>query len=166
MYQEGNNIEALKSFRVNIPLYSITNGSLENGVKYFFPDLPIFKNKNIVGIDANLFNFQAGYAVFGDLLDRSQVGDLINMEEARDIYLTIYDQDNTEKFYNLPLRSLFMVPTLIAGPFPYTVPTTGKKVVKPFYGKINSRKSYVFLPPGVFPVKSLKKYISLNFYYN
>jgi hypothetical protein len=165
--EEGNNIECLKTFRINIPLNN--NGSkLENGVKYFFPDLPIFKGKDIVGIDLNASSFSTSpgtYIVNGDLEDTTQVGTLINMEEARNIYLTIYSENGEEKHSNLPLRSLFMVASLIGGFFPYTFYTPGKRVVKPLYGKINARKSYAFLPVGTFPTKS-NKYISLNFYYN
>lgn len=166
--EPGNNIECLKTFRLNIPLNSQTGGKLENGVKYFFPDLPIFKGKNIVGIDLNAATFTTSpgtYIVGGDLEDKTQEGTLIDMEEARNIYLTIYSEDGEEKHSNLPLRSLFMVASTIGGLFPYNTYTAGKRVVKPIYGKINPRKSYAFLPVGTFPVKNLK-YISLNFYYN
>jgi hypothetical protein len=166
--EEGNNIECLKTFRLNIPLNNESGGLLANGVKYFFPDLPIFKGKNIVGIDLNASNFSTSpgtYIVNGDLSDNTQRGTLINMEEARNIYLTIYDEDGSEKLANLPLRSLFMVASAIGGIFPYTFYTAGKRVVKPFFGKINPRKSFAYLPVGTFPVKELK-YISLNFYYN
>jgi hypothetical protein len=165
---QGNNIECLKTFRVNIPLNSTTGGKLANGIKYYFPELPIFKGKNIVGIDLNASSFSTSpgsYIVNGDLEDKTQVGTLINMEEARNIYLTIYSEDGQEKHSNLPLRSLFMVASAIGGLFPYGTYTAGKRVVKPLYGKINPRKSYAFLPVGTFAVKDLK-YISLNFYYN
>jgi len=165
---QGNNIECLKTFRVNIPLNSTTGGKLANGIKYYFPELPIFKGKNIVGIDLNASSFSTSpgsYIVNGDLEDKTQVGTLINMEEARNIYLTIYSEDGQEKHSNLPLRSLFMVASAIGGFFPYETYTAGKRVVKPLYGKINPRKSYAFLPVGTFAVKDLK-YISLNFYYN
>lgn len=161
---QGNNIECLKTFRVDIPLNSQTGGKLNSGVKYFFPELPIFKGKNIVGIDLNAstFQFVTPQTVKGDLSNLSKVGTLINMDEARFIYLTIYSEDGSEKHSNLPLRSLFMVPNDI---FPIEVYKTGKRVVKPIYGKINPRKSYAYIPVGAFPIKNLK-YISLNFYYN
>lgn len=166
--EQGNNIECLKTFRVNIPLNNQTGGKLANGIKYYFPELPIFKGKNIVGIDLNASSFSTSpgtYIVNGDLADKTQVGTLINMEEARNIYLTIYSEDGEEKHSNLPLRSLFMVASAIGGIFPYGTYTAGKRVIKPLYGKINPRKSYAFLPVGTFAVKDLK-YISLNFYYN
>ena len=50
--EQGNNIECLKTFRLKIPLFNeVGNG--QPGQKYFFPDNPIFLNKNIVGIDLN-----------------------------------------------------------------------------------------------------------------
>lgn len=157
--QYGNNIEAAKSFRLKIPLFNNTS-TLISGQKYFFPDTPIFNGKNIVGIDANLKTNVAG-TQFGDLKapDNNNLGELIDMTEAQNLYCTIYDKDYSEKFASVPLRSFFMVPSV-------TNPggIVGKRIVKPYYGSINPAKSYFFLAVGALAIKT-KKYISLTFYY-
>jgi hypothetical protein len=164
--EQGNNIDCLKTFRLKIPLFN-EQGNGRPGQKYFFPDNPIFQGKNIVGIDANLqeqvstvFPFPAVF--LGDLSadNDKNLGLLVGLEGAKFVYCTIYDQDQTEKFYNVPLRSFFMQPSVIVA--------TGKKNprrVKPYYGKINPRKSFLFIPVGVATFNA-KAYVSLTFYYN
>jgi hypothetical protein len=164
--QQGNNIECNKTFRIKIPLFN-EQGNGQPGQKYFFPDNPIFKGKNIVGIDVNLQEsvnpvFPFPVIANGDLsADNDQnLGLLMGLDGAKFIYCTIYDEDLTEKFYNTPLRSFFMLPSKIIA--------TGKvnpRRVKPYFGKINARKSYLFLPVGV-GLFSVKTYVSLTFYYN
>ena len=163
---QGNNIFCEKTFRIKIPLFN-EQGNGQPGQKYFFPDNPIFKGKNIVGIDANLQEQRSAVFPFpviaeGDLSadNDKNLGLLVGIEGAQFIYCTIYDQDNTEKFYNVPLRSFFMLPSEIIA--------TGVKNprrVKPYYGKINPRKSYLFIPTGVLTFNA-KAYVSLTFYYN
>ena len=51
---------------------------------------------------------------------------------------------------------------------PSKVVSTGKvnpRRVKPYYGKINPRNSYLFIPVGVATFNA-KAYVSLTFYYN
>ena len=164
--EEGNNIQCAKTFRIKIPLFN-EQGNGQPGQKYFFPDNPIFKGKNIVGIDANLQEQRSGVfpfpvVAYGDLqADNDQnLGLLVGIEGAKFIYCTIYDQDETEKFYSVPLRSFFMLPSKIV--------STGKinpRRVKPFYGLINPRKSFLYIPVGVATFNA-KAYVSLTFYYN
>ena len=164
--QEGNNIECLKTFRLKIPLYNETSAGTP-GQKYFFPDTPIFIGKNIVGIDCNLSNDVNSIPPFqilryGDLeADNDQnLGLLLSLEYARFLMCTIYDQDNREIFTNVPVRSLFMIPS-------NTPPSTKNQPrrVKPYYGKINARKSYFMIPAGAISF-SQNRYVSLTFYYN
>lgn len=166
--EQGNNISCNKTFRLKIPLFN-TQGNGQPGQKYFFPDNPIFIGKNIVGIDANLQEQIVSLVPLvinqGDLsADNDQnLGLLVGLEGARFIYCTIYDQDQAEKFYNVPLRSFFPKQS-------YTQTISGKtnrapRRVKPYYGKINPRKSYLFIPVGVSQFNA-KAYVSLTFYYN
>ena len=152
---QGNNIECLKTFRMKIPLYN-EQGASQPGQKYFFPDNPIFKGKNIVGIDANLSGTE------GDLrADQDQnLGLLIGQGIAAYIYCTIYGADGTEKFYNVPLRSFFMLPVIN----PITTLPNPRRV-KPYCGEIYPRKSFLFFPIGTAPFTN-KAYVSLTFYYN
>lgn len=164
--EQGNNIQCTKTFRIKIPLFN-EQGNGQPGQKYFFPDNPIFKGKNIVGIDANLQEQRTGVfpfpiVAYGDLQadNDKNLGLLVGLEGAQYIYCTIYDQDETEKFYNVPLRSFFMLPSKIA--------STGKinpRRVKPYYGLINPRKSFLFIPVGTATFNA-KAYVSLTFYYN
>jgi hypothetical protein len=152
--EQGNNIQCLKTFRLKIPLYN-EQGLSEPGQKYFFPDNPIFKGKNIVGIDLNAGGND------GDLkADKDQdLGILINLGIATAIYCTIYGNDRVEKFTNAPLRSFFMMPAIN----PITLKANPRRV-KPYYGEIYPRMSYLYYPPGVSPFTN-RTYISLNFYY-
>ena len=164
--EQGNNIFCNKTFRLKIPLFN-EQGNGQPGQKYFFPDNPIFEGKNIVGIDVNLQEENAPVFPFpvvalGDLSapNYQNLGDIVGLFGAKFIYCTIYDQDQTEKFYNVPLRSFFMQPSVIIA--------TGKKNprrVKPYFGKINPRKSFLFIPTGV-ATFNVKAYVSLTFYYN
>lgn len=164
--QQGNNIQCNKTFRIKIPLFN-EQGNGQPGQKYFFPDNPIFKGKNIVGIDVNLQEsrttvFPFPVIAYGDLQadNDKNLGLLVGLEGAQYIYCTIYDQDESEKFYNVPLRSFFMLPSKIA--------STGKinpRRVKPYYGLINPRKSFLFIPVGTATFNA-KAYVSLTFYYN
>lgn len=164
--EQGNNIFCNKTFRLKIPLFN-QQGNGQPGQKYFFPDNPIFKGKNILGIDANLQEQRSGVFPFsiiatGDLdADNDlNLGLLVGLEGAQYIYCTIYDQDNTEKFYNVPLRSFFMLPSLVTA-----IGKKNPRRVKPYFGKINPRKSYLFIPVGVATFNA-KAYVSLTFYYN
>jgi hypothetical protein len=74
----------------------------------------------------------------------------------------MYDENNVEKFYNVPLRSFFMLSSIT--PFLGTTKVNPRRV-KPYYGKINARKSYLFIPVGTVACAS-KNYVSLTFYYN
>jgi hypothetical protein len=165
----GNNINSLKTYRVKIPLYTVDSLG-QPGVKYFFPEMPFLNGKNIVGIDANLNDdnilLDPVPIRFGDLKSPTNIlnplfDNLLRIGQAKNVFCTIYDEDQTEKFYNVPLRSFFMIPT--SNPF---IPTNIPRRVKPYYGKINPKKSYLFLPVGFTALSGLRYYASLTFYYN
>lgn len=152
--EQGNNIECLKTFRMRIPLFG-EQGNNVPGQKYFFPDNPIFKGKNIVGIDLNA----GGIIQTGDLkADNDQnLGVLINVGLAAGLLCTIYGADKMEKFTNVPLRSFFMIPSVTSQANP--------RRVKPYYGEIYPRLSYLYFPVNITLIPT-KAYVSLTFYYN
>jgi len=160
--EQGNNIECLKTFRIKIPLFN-EQGNGQPGQKYFFPDNPIFKGKNIVGIDANLNEIAPfGPAIQqGDLVNNDgNLGALLNFNGAKFVYCTIYGEDQIEKFYNVPLRSFYMIPSVTA----ITLKKQPRRV-KPYYGQIFPRKSFLFIPVSTVLFTN-KTYVSLTFYYN
>lgn len=167
--EQGNNIECLKTFRLKIPLFN-EQGNGQPGQKYFFPDNPIFKNKNIVGIDLNaqeqIVSLSPLVIWQGDLsADNDQnLGALVGLEGAKYIYCTIYDQDESEKFCAVPLRSFFPKQSYTAS-IPGGITDRSPRRVKPYYGRVNPRKSFLFIPVGVSTFNS-KAYVSLTFYYN
>jgi len=167
--EQGNNIFCNKTFQLRIPLYNVTDAG-KPGVKYFFPEAPIFKGKNIVGIDANLQddNILLDPAPIrgGDLRSPTNLlnpafDNLLRISQAKNIFCTIYDEDNSEKFYNVPLRSFFMVNT--GNPL---LPTNKPRRVKPYFGKINPRKSFLLIPVNYNDLVGLRYFVKLTFYYN
>lgn len=165
---EGNNIECLKIYKVKVPLYF--NDSIgQPGVKYFFPEVPFLNGKNIVGIDVNLNNdnilLDPAPLQNGDLKTPTNLlnplfDNILRIGQAKNVYCTIYDEDLKEKFFNVPLRSFFMLPSSnFAG-------AKNPRRVKPYYGKINVKKSYLFLPVGFNDLSGLRYFVYLNFYYN
>jgi hypothetical protein len=165
----GNNIESAKTFQLKVLLYS-ENSLGDPGVKYFFPEAPILKDKNIVGIDVNLNNdnilldpapiFEADLKAPTNILNPA-FDNLLRINQAKNIFCTIYGNDNDEKFYNVPLRSFFMQPSS-------SLFGLNKKPrrVKPYSGKINPRKSFLYIPVNYTALIGLRFYVLLTFYYN
>lgn len=167
--EQGNNIECLKTFQLKVLLYTEDSAGAP-GVKYFFPEAPVLKGKNIVGIDVNLNDdnilLDPLPIELGDLKSPTNLlnpffDNLLRIKQAKNIFCTIYDEDNTEKFFNVPLRSFFMLPS--SNPF---LPTLKPRRVKPYYGKINPRKSFLFIPVGFTALLGLRYFVKLTFYYN
>jgi hypothetical protein len=167
--EEGNNILSAKTFQLTIPLYNKDNAGTP-GIKYFFPEAPILRGKTIVAIDVNLQDDNILLDPIpierGDLTSPTNLlnpffDNLLRISQAKNIFCTIYDEDESEKFYNVPLRSFFMLPSsnfagLIKRP----------RRVKPYYGKINPRKSYLFIPVNYIDLVGLRYFVKLTFYYN
>ena len=166
--EQGNNIFCNKTFQIKIPLYNVDTAGTP-GIKYFFPETPIFKGKNIVGIDANLQDdnilLDPLPIEFGDLKSPTNIlnpgfDNLLRINQAKNIFCTIYDEDNSEKFYNVPLRSFFMIPSS------NLVGVKKPRRVKPYYGKINPRKSYLIIPVNYIALIGVRYFVKLTFYYN
>jgi hypothetical protein len=133
----GNNIESVKFYRMTVPL--TLNGTNANaGTKFYFPETPAIESKNIVGIEGHI-STSSGGSLVGDLnLTGKQQN--INQLFASVLFFTIYDQDGSEKFYNVPFSSICLFDTILT--------TTKTKRVNPYFGKIKTRKSYFTFPPN------------------
>lgn len=155
----GNNLQADKCFRARIPLFD-QFGNTVNGTKYFFPELPAIENKNIVGIEAHLATTvapppppsnQGDLAGSGGLAGKNLLSWL-----AAYVYITIYGDGLQEKFYNVPLYSLFNRQT----------PNQLTKRVKPYFGKIKTRNSYLIIPANSTISIAGDYVVNLTFFYN
>jgi hypothetical protein len=150
----GNNIQATKSYRMTIPL---TNDGVTSipGTKFYFPETPVLEQKTIVGIEGHVAT-EPFLVLQGDL---NIAGNKQNISQflASALFMTIYDEDGSEKFYNVPFKSLCLFDTLFT--------TTNKKRVYPFIGKIKIRKSYFTFPPNL-PVALTPNFVvTLTFFY-
>jgi hypothetical protein len=153
----GNNYPSNKIKRILIPLFTQENSAPVPGLKYFFPENPEIDRYNIVGIEANLT--LTPLVAIGDI--RDSLNNIISQEIAKTIYLVLYDQDNSEIFFNFPLRSLF---TFMPLGF---VPTTRlTKRIKPISCRLKTRSCYAYIPANALPEDANKLYISLSIYYN
>lgn len=147
----GNNIEAPKVYRVQVPLFTsdeAPGASGFPGVKYFFPELPHIDKGYVLGIEANL---STQSSLIGDI-PRLTDPQNVTKVNAKTIFVTIYAGDGSEKFYNIPLFSLF--------------PNNGgtQKRVHPYVGKIKTRKSFCIIPGNTIELQD-KYYVNLTFYY-
>lgn len=157
--EQGNNLQADKFYRVRIPLFD-QFGNTVNGVKYFFPELPAIEKKQIVGIEAHLATTGAGPPPplnQGDLAGSGgQPGKNLLTWLAAYVFVTIYDENNAEIFYNVPLYSLFNRQT----------PGQLSKKVKPYFGKIKTRNSYLIIPANSTISIAGDYVVNLTFFYN
>jgi len=162
----GNNLTALKAQKINVLMVAQDETTVPfpppySGKKYFFPDTPSIDAGYIVGIEAHLKQAASGPTLAGDLRDVVSAGDSFNTNfstnSSKYLFLNIYGNDGDLKHTNIPLSSLF---PLQPGLFK---PAIFKKTVKPYWGKIKTRNSYVWLPPGFTPIGQVL--VSLTFFY-
>jgi len=152
----GNNIESVKSYRMTVPL--TLNGTNANaGTKFYFPETPAIESKNIVGLEGHVASASGG-ALVGDL-NVAQGKQNINQLFATVLFFTIFDEDGSEKFYNVPFSSICLFDTILG--------STNKKRVIPYFGKIKTRKSYFTFPPNS-PLGTITGdfVATLTFFYN
>jgi hypothetical protein len=146
----GNNIPSNKFRRLIVQL-SDQNGSRFPGMKYFLPDDPEIDRYFITGIELHL-----GSDIVNDGdLNITQNPRPILEPDAAQMYLTIYAPDNSEKNYNIPLLSLYQ---RINYPF-FGI----RKTVKPYYGKIKTKSSYITIPANAIAIS--EDFVYLTFYY-
>jgi hypothetical protein len=148
----GNNIESVKSYRMTVPL-TLNGTNATAGTKFYFPETPAIESKNIVGIEGHLAS-NAG--LVGDL----NLSNVTNIQQSYSTYLffTIFDEDGSEKFYNVPFSAICLNDSILS--------VDKDKKVYPYIGRIKTRKSYFTFPPGV-PLPITSNFVaSLTFFYN
>ena len=139
-----------------IPLFTNENPGAVPGIKYFFPENPAIDKVDILGMEAHMVT-RANLAL-GDIKD--VINPIISQDAARNVYLCLYNNNNEEIYYNLPLRSLFTY-AQFAGQ------NTLSKRIKPITCKLKTRSCYAYLPANL-PVgpNFQNVFISITFYYN
>ena len=153
----GNNIESVKTYRMVIPL-TLDGSPTAPGTKFYFPETPFLENKIIVGLEGHLSDNIAGTYI-GDLNINTPNNVNVNDLEASYLFFTIYDEDGSEKFSNVPLTSICKIYDSILN--------INKKRVYPYFGKIKTRKSYLSFPPNTpFPIVASNIIVTLTFFYN
>lgn len=150
----GNNITSSKIYRLRVPLFKTEDTAGASGIgniKYFFPDTPVLDNSCIVGIEAHL---STQSALLGDITRYENGKENITKNQATTVFVTIFGDDKTQSFSNIPLISLF--------------PNNGgtNKRVNPYYGKINTSLSYCILSNPTGTELQDKYFVNLTFYYN
>jgi len=155
LYMYGNNIQATKAYRMIVPL-TINGTNPSAGTKFYFPETPALEQKNIVGIEGHVAT-EPALVLQGDL-NTSIGGTNITQFLASALFMTIFDEDGSEKFYNVPFRSLCLFDTITT--------TTNKKRVYPYVGKIKTRKSYFTFPPNLPVTITGNLIVTLTFFYN
>ena len=152
----GNNFPTDKIKRIEIPLFTQTNNAIQTGVKYFFPENPVIDDNEILGIEANIrtINF-----INGDIADQTK--NIVDQLSAKFIYLTFYNLNSEEIFYNLPLRSFF---TINENNITITTQTLQKRI-KPFQGRIKTRQCFAIVPANITIPAFNNIFLSLSFFY-
>jgi len=154
-FMYGNNLEATKFYRMTIPL-TLDGTQAAPGVKFYFPETPVLEKKTIVGIEGHVAPSIAG-SLQGDL-ETLVGGTNVNQFFASYIFMTIFDDEDGEKFYNVPFKSLCLFNTIL-------VPTNVKRV-HPYIGRIKTRKSYLSFPPNTTLPITPNLIVTLTFFYN
>ena len=156
----GNNYPSDKIKRILIPLFTQENSSIQEGIKYFFPENPEIDRLNIVGMEANIVPELRGLnPAPGDITDSRTK--LVRQSLADDLYLVIYNQNNEELFYNFPVRSLFPLDPNYVFPSKKLI-----KRIKPITAKIKTRSCYCYCPANITIPALTNLYLSLTFFYN
>lgn len=152
----GNNITADKSYRLKLK-FTIDGSQATPGTRFYFPETPAIDKKIIVGIEGHVRE-SIPFSIQGDLnddVDGTNVLPLI----ASFLYVTLADDEDGEKFFNVPFKSLCKNTGSILFP-------TDIKRVMPYYGRIKTRKCFFSFPPNT-PFPILPSFtVSLTFFYN
>lgn len=134
-----NNIESTFIRKIRVPLFDQVGKTLP-GQRYYFPEQPEIDKHLIVGIEAHLNGVDI------------QQSNAMTIGKAKELYVAFYNADKEEIFYNVPLTSLFG-----------NAQNNTKNRIKPYFGKIKSKMSYVYNPANSTPVTQ-DLYVDLTFY--
>ena len=152
-HSPGNNREALKFKRIQIPLVRDNDISSTITGRYYLPEQPDLEKYNIVSIQANFggndlpiidANSYLGAQVFN-------IGLWTGFSQSS--FLTLYNENMEEIIYNYPVIQLYN-----------TLPRGINKII-PFNTRIKIRKSYIFLPAAAAPPANVVLAFNLTFFY-
>jgi hypothetical protein len=149
----GNNRESLLIRRINVPFFD-SLGNTPNGQKFFFPEHPEIDNKIVVGIEAHIRTVLPG-GNRGDF-DQSLIQNNLSANFAPFVYVSFFNDQKEEIFFNVPLVSLF---GRLVG-----APNSPKQKIKPYLGKIKTRNCYCYIPANATITIGQDFYINFTFY--
>jgi hypothetical protein len=146
----GNNLQSAKIKSVIVPLADTSISG-----RWYLPETPELEKYIIRGLSVSF----SGAA--GDLTGNLPIyygpeqATVLNRNQAisRSSFLTLYCKDGTEMLNNFPINPL------------YNLPTSNLPKIYPISGKINVRKSYIFVEGAKIPPANRVVVIWLNFYY-
>jgi hypothetical protein len=132
--EQGNNILSNKIRRINIPLVRGTDTDPVTG-RYFLPEDPELEKHTIIGIQAH----SASDDISNFDFSQSYIGrPFVNLGTVQPVfqnaYLTAYNKKGEEQLFNFPVNCL------------YNGISRGKTKIFPFEFKINTRKSFIYIP--------------------
>ena len=134
-----NNIESTFIKKIRVPLFDEVGKTIP-GRRYYFPENPTIDNNLVVGIEAHLNGVDI------------QQSDAMTVGKGKELYVSFYNEEKQEVFYNVPLTSLFG-----------NALTLTKNRIKPYFGKIKSKMSYVYNPANS-TIVTQDLYVDLTFY--
>jgi len=146
----GNNLQCAKIKNVLVPL---TDTSISG--RWYLPETPELEKHKIVGISVSFSGATGDITQNPPIYYGPDQAAILNKNQilSRSSFLTLFCSDGTEMLSNFPINPL------------YNLPTTNKPKIYPIYGKINVRKSYVFIEGSKIPPANRVVTIWFNFYY-
>lgn len=174
----GNNLEAVKAIRINVPLYYTDSFNDQPNSRYYFPETPELNGKTIVGIRLNAGtdilidpygNAQSEFDLPETTISESTTGALQEYVGPRGVastyginvdtylFLTLYNDKQEQVICNYPCHDLASYSSSL------NYEQMGK--IRPFNTKINIRESFVFSSKILSTICSYSPVASFTFYY-
>jgi hypothetical protein len=146
----GNNLTIQKIKTVLVPL---TDTSISG--RWYLPETPELEKYIIRGLSVSFSGATGDITQDPPIFFGPDQAAILNKNQvlSRSSFLTLYCQDGSEMLSNFPINPL------------YNRPTTNKPKIYPISGKINVRKSYIFIEGSKIPPAGRVVTIWLNFYY-
>jgi hypothetical protein len=146
----GNNQKSAKVKSIQVVLEDTSISG-----KWFLPENPELEKKTIVGLSASFGGATGDITSNVSYYSQGQQLVILNKNQAisKSSFLTLYSADNSEMLSNFPINPLF------------NDDGNKKNRIVPITGKINVRKSYIFIEGAKIPPANRVVAIWLNFFY-
>jgi hypothetical protein len=152
----GNNIEAVKAIRVNVPLYYTDSFNDQPNARYYFPETPELNGKTIVGIKLNagtditidpygnvdnefdlpFDSYQLNTrGVLEEIVGPRGVSSVYNINTDIYLFITLYNEKKEQVICNYPVHDLASYGSTL------NLDLMGK--IRPFETKIDIRSCYI-----------------------